>query len=67
MYFIFCFSFTEIIQLELYIASLKYPAKIYLFKLNNRHSRIRCEMYSALVIKTTERRQESFYLYDTGF
>ena len=54
-------------QLELYVASLKYPAKIYLFKLNNRHARIRCGMYSALVIKTTERRQESFCLYDTGF
>ena len=63
----FCFSFVEIIQLELYVASLKYPAKIYLFKLNNRHARIRCGMYSALVIRTTERRQESFYLYDTGF
>ena len=54
-------------QLELYVASLKYPAKIYLFKLNNRHARIRCGMYSGLVRKTTERRQESFYLHNTGF
>ena len=54
-------------QLELYVASLRYPAKIYLLKLNNGHARIRCGMYSALVKKTTERRQENFYLYDTGF
>ena len=47
-------------QLELYIASLKYPAKIYLLKFNNRHARVRCGIYSALVITTTEQRQESF-------
>ena len=67
IYFKFCFSFIEIIRLELYVASLKYPPKIYLFKLHNRHARMRCGLYSALVIKTTEQRQESFYLYDTGF
>ena len=54
-------------QLELYVASLKYPSKIYLFKLNNRYARIRRGMYSALVITTTEQCQESFYLYNTGF
>ena len=57
----------EIVQLELYVPSLKYLANIYLFKRSNRCARIRCGMYSTLVIKTTGRRQESFCLYDTGF
>ena len=64
--FIFCVSFIEVVQLELYGASLKYP-NIYLFKLNNRHAITRCGMYSALVVKTTEQFQESLYIYDTGF
>ena len=50
------FSFIEIVQLELYVGSFKYPANIYLFTLNNSHARTRCGMYSALVIKATERR-----------
>ena len=31
------------------------PANIYLFKVNNRKARKRCEIYSKLIIKTTER------------
>ena len=42
--FFFFFSFIEIFQLELYVGSFKYPANIYLFKLNNRHARARCGM-----------------------
>ena len=45
----------EIAQLEFYVGSFKYPANIYLLKPNNRHARTSCGMYSALVIKTTER------------
>ena len=33
------------------------PANIYLFKVNNRSSRKRCEIFSKLIIKTPERRQ----------
>ena len=33
-----------------------YTANIYLFKLNNRNTKIRCEIYSKLTIKTPERR-----------
>ena len=69
-YFIFFFfSFIGIFQLELYvIIPFKYPANIYLLKLNNRHARKRCGMYSALVVKTPEKSfHESFYLYGNGF
>ena len=67
IYFNNFFAFIEIVQLELYVASFKYPANIYLFKLNNRNARTRCGMYKALVIKTREIRQESFCLYELNF
>ena len=35
-----------------------YPANIYLFKVNNRNTRKRCEICSKLTIKTLERRQK---------
>ena len=41
IYFINFFAFIEIVQLELYVASFKYPANIYPFKPNNRHARTR--------------------------
>ena len=45
---------------------IQIPANIYLSQLNN--ARTRCEMYSALIIKTPEILfNERFYLYDTGF
>ena len=56
IYFIYFFDFIEIAQLELYVASFKYPTNIYPFKPNNRHATTRCGMNSALVIKTTKRR-----------
>ena len=34
-----------------------YPANIYLFKVNNRNNRKRCNICSKLTIKTAERRQ----------
>ena len=34
-----------------------FPAGIYLFKVNNRNTRTRCEISSKLAIKTPERRQ----------
>ena len=55
LYISYFFSFIEIVQLELYVGSFKYPANIYLFELNNRHIRTKCIMYPALVIKTPER------------
>ena len=36
---------------------IKHPANIYLFKVNNRNTRKRCEICSRLTIKTPERRQ----------
>ena len=33
-----------------------YPAGNYMFKVNNRNTRTRCEIYSKLTIKTPERR-----------
>ena len=33
-----------------------YPIDIYMFKVNNRHTRTRCEICSKLTIKTPERR-----------
>ena len=33
------------------------PVGIYLFKVNNRNTRTKCEIYSKLTIKTPERRQ----------
>ena len=66
-YFIVFFRFIKVVQLELYIGSFKY-LDIYLLKLNKRHARKRCGMYSALIIKIPESSfHEGFYLYDTGF
>ena len=36
-----------------------YPASIYLLKVNDRHTRTRCEICSKLTIKTSERRQDT--------
>ena len=38
-------------------ASLLFPADNYIFKVNKRNTRTRCEIYSKLEIKTPERRQ----------
>ena len=38
-------------------AMQEYPAGIYLFKVNNRNTRTRCEICSKLTINTPERRQ----------
>ena len=39
-----------------YISGNRYPAGIYLLKVNNRNTRTRCEICSKLTIKTPERR-----------
>ena len=45
-------------QISLILLILPYnPAGIYLFKVNNRNTRTRCEICSKLTIKTPERRQ----------
>ena len=49
----FANSFYRIDYLLLYLN----PAGIYLFKVNNRSTRARCEICSKLIIKTPERRQ----------
>ena len=41
---------------ETFIALFNYPAGNYVFKLNNRNTRARCEICSKLTIKTPERR-----------
>ena len=40
-----------------FVGSEDSPAGIYLFKVNNRNTRTRCEICSKLTIKTPERRQ----------
>ena len=37
--------------------TIRYPAGIYLVKINNRNTRTRCEICSKLTIKTPEQRQ----------
>ena len=37
------------------------PVRIYMFKVNNRNTRTRCEIYSKLTIKTPEQRLASFW------
>ena len=44
-------------SIEMYHNNMNYPASIYLLKVNNRNSRIRCEISWKLTIKTPERRQ----------
>ena len=41
-----------------YSQSRAYPASNYMFKVNNRNTRTRCEICSKLTIKTPERRHE---------
>ena len=38
-------------------ATRRYPVGIYLFKVNNRNTRTRCEICSELTTKTPEQRQ----------
>ena len=40
-----------------------YPAVNYMFKVNNRNTRTRCEICSKLTIKTPERRQSLFWCF----
>ena len=40
-----------------HVRCVGYPAGIYLLKVNNKNTRIRCEICSKLIIKTPERRQ----------
>ena len=51
----------EIIQMLFKVSGYKLyrynPANIYLFKVNHRSTRKRCEIFSKLAIKTPERRQ----------
>ena len=42
-----------------------FPAGIYLLKVNNRKTRTRCEIFSKLTIKTSERRQWHMWTYFT--
>ena len=44
-------------QLSMRLKLTVNPANIYLFKVNNRNSRNKCEIYSELTIKTPERRR----------
>ena len=47
---------------------LKFPVDIYLFKVNNRNTRARCEIYSTSTIKTSERRHwRCFFVFIVNF
>ena len=46
-------NFRRIILISKYFKKGPFPVDIYLFKVNNRNSRTRCEIYTKLTIKTT--------------
>ena len=50
-------------KLVSYLVFESFVLNIYLFKINNRSTRKRCEICSKLTIKTSERRQLSMYLF----
>ena len=49
-----CPVLLSVFLINAYISQSTYPANIYLFKVNNRNSRKRCEICSKLTIKTSE-------------
>ena len=51
------------IGVSLYILSVTIPDGIYLFKVNNRNTRTRCEICSKLTINTPERRHGDVLVY----
>ena len=55
------FKAFDFLDQELFIAKLNtygfsFPVGSFMFKVNNRNTRIRCEIYSKLTIKTPQRR-----------
>ena len=48
--------FDRLVNIPLYSSSKVFSANFYLFKVNNRNTRKRCEICSKLTIKTPERR-----------
>ena len=48
---------TETMKMNFCSPNLYDPADIYMFKVNNRNTRTKCEICSKLIIKTPERRQ----------
>ena len=50
-------SFVNVNRRIVNVNAQKYLPGIYLLKVNNRNTRTRCEVFSKLTIKTTERRQ----------
>ena len=59
-----CWNFCFLVKLPKYLAI---PAKIYLFKVNNRNTRRRYEKCSKLTIKTPERRRSLFDVFIVNF
>ena len=53
-----CFYF-QLFKVNMFSFStfFQFPASNYIFKVNNRNTRARCEIYSKLTIKTTGQRQ----------
>ena len=43
------------------VSECYYPTNIYFFKVNNRNTRKRCEIYSKWTLKTPERRRSGFF------
>ena len=50
--YFYCFFFNHMFLHTFLQISFTYPAGIYMFKVNNRNTRTRCEMCSKLTIKT---------------
>ena len=54
--------FDRLVNIPLYSSSKVFSANFYLFKVNNRNTRKRCEICSKLTIKTPERRSSVLLL-----
>ena len=53
---------------KIFLNSMNLPANIYLFQVNNRNTKKRCEICSKLIIKTVEWRQwHHFYIFIVNF
>ena len=48
---------SEAVKLQVKLHQVSFPASSYMFQVNNRNTRARCEICSKLTIKIPERRQ----------
>ena len=66
-YFVTTFFNVDVFFIVLYNIQEYYPVDIYMFKVNNRNTRTRCEIYSKLTIKTPQPRWRRSGVYIVNF